>query len=933
MLQFFPISKPDQVFDFFNRPDGDHTALKKSHAHADETWIVSDLKSKNEIQKRLIEKQGYFLETSILRASDFWKIALRRLAPHIQIVSKDFIKIVVDNFVEKFGMALQIKPSESSTLAAYLHELAPLLLHPESDTILSEWFSKQTKIKKWQRWHLLARACMSYVVNEHKIIDGQWIAAYLQTADLSQFSWNSKLIVDLGTEMSSVEMGLFRTLSQKNLIDIIVPKPEWANRYSFLLKTYEDNFGYGTVKKSTVLSVDDVKIESPEFIRVSTQLAEIKYAVAKVRQWIDAGISLQNIAVISSQIEKYWPVLKYFLDQEGIIYQKDHVVRLNSLGFVQNFLAYCANLSSEVSWDSLETSLYSKGSNLTFQFENFKALFYQLYDDSDLARDEKIKSLFYKRIDPTKKMGRPEFLSLVVQFWMQTMKMHGVAIADVQNHLFETIFKDFLGRSADVQTYFNKWMQFLKSCINSKESKIQLSQPLGLQVLPLMSSHLSQCEYQIWMGLDEKSLMTPKKNLIPTADVFELKTQFDFAIDYPEESFFDFNTRWLFEKPAMQKIYLCANSSFDAEPLTPSLFFLEKNSVHDVSIPALTRHDDIQIFLQHGSLDQADLLQAIDQYPVESISLDGLKKDFSDTKNIVPVSPFESLSPSELEEYWKCPFKLLAQKVFRLKDLPQVAVDLDPRQKGSLLHYLFEHLIKQLQTNSPASAIDSMALFLDERRKELRIYPYDDLLWTIQKNKLIQIGSQFVEFEQSRTKAASKATEQSFELVYDFDQKDFFPTSEGRANVMTFKGRIDRVDESSDGIIVYDYKSSTSDLKNYMDWISNGEFQLLMYLIACEVSLYPAKPVIASVYYDYRKFDFGKGFMQPQFHDRFLEVVRKKKSLSDSDQKLELKKEFAALLDGLMEKLNQFDFSAAPEDAKLCLTCNWSQICRAPHLM
>ena len=922
MLQFHPITSPNSIFHF----------LKQNEADS-QTWIVSDLKSKNEIQKALIEKQGFFLETSILRASDFWKIALRRLAPHIQVVSKEFIKIVVDNFVEKFGGELGLKTSESSTLAAYLNELAPILLHPASDSILSEWFSKQDKVKKWQRWHLLSRACMAYIVGEHKIIDSQWIASYLQTVDIAKFDWKTDLVVDLGTEMSSVEMGLFRSLSQKINVKIIWPEPSFANRYSFLLKTYHDNAGYGAVKKDeSPLVVNDST--SHEFIRLSTQLAEVKFAVAQARTWYDAGIPLEKIAVISAQIEKYWPVLKYFLDEEGLIYQKDHVVKLNSLGFVQNFLAYCSNLTSDVSWDSLETSLYSKSSNLSFNFENFKALFYQIYDDSDLARDEKIKNLFYKKIDTSKKMGRPEFLALIVQFWMQTIKLHASGQADIQVSLFETIFKDFLSRSSDVQTYFNKWLQFLKSCINSKEIKIELSQPEGLQILPLMSSHLSESQYQIWLGLDEKSLITPKKNLISTADVFELKTQFDFAMDYPEESFYDFNTRWLLDKKTTQKIYLCSNSSFDAEPLTPSLFFLEKNAKHDVAVPAPTRHDEIQTYLQHIELDDAAALAKIDNYKASDISLVGLKKDFTMDVNHVPVAAFESLSPSELEEYWKCPFKLLAQKVFRLKDLPQVAVDLDPRQKGSLLHHLFEHLVKLVPANLPTGEVTaSMAQFLDEKRLELKVYPYDDLLWTIQKNKLMQIGTQFMAFENKRVKAANKATEQPFELVYDFDKKDFLPNADGSQHFIKFKGRIDRVDESSDGLIVYDYKSSTADLKNFADWITNGEFQLLLYLIACEVSLYQPKPVIASVYYDYRKFDFGKGFMQPEFHDRFLETLRKKKSLAGPDQKIELKKEFSDLLDVLMQKLNQFDFSAKPEDPKLCSTCNWSQICRAPHLM
>lgn len=928
MLKFVSISHPDLIYNFFNQSEFN---LKDSNKLYPQTWIVSDLKSKNEIQKLLIDQQGYYLESSILRASDFWKIALRRLAPFIQPVSSEFIKILVDSFVEKFGTQLEIKSSESSTLAAYVHELAPILLHPESDSILSEWFDKQSVIKKWHRWHLLSRACMTYILNEYQVIDTKWIAAYLQKVDIGQFNWSSDLFVDLGTEMSSVEMGLFKTLSKKTNVKIIWPKPSFENRYSFLLKTYKDNLGYAESTHLDLPATDLTKAN--QFVRVSTQLAEVKYAIAKIREWYDQGISIQNIAIISSQIEKYWPALKFFLDEEGLIYKKDHVVRLSSLGFIQYFLAYCTNLSSDVSWDSLETSLFAQKNKSLFNFDQFKALFYQLYDESDLNRDSKIKDLFYKKIDTSKKISREQFLSLITRYWLEANMQFGLSQQEQHEHhneLFETIFKDFISRSTDVQTYFNRWFQFLKTCVHSKEIKIKLGDPEGIHILPLMSAHLSSSSHQIWLGLDEKSLASNKKSLIPSSDVFELKNQFDFAIDYPEESFYDFNIRWLLNKNANQKIFICSNSSFDAEPLTPSLFFLENNSSHDISSVPKTRHDEIQTAFNLHDFNRAKSLPNILDLETPGLNVLGLSKDLNDELNIVKMLPISTLTPSELEEYWKCPFKVLAQKIFKLRDLPQVAVDLDPRQKGSLLHLLFEHLVQNQNDQS-------MDQFLDSKRIELKVFPQDELLWTIQKNKLMQIGKQFLAFENKRklefNGLNNKATEVSFELKYDLEKKEFITDSDLNHKVVTFKGRIDRVDQSQNKIVVYDYKSSTSDLKNYSDWLKQGEFQLLIYLLACEKVLYPGQSVMASVYYDYRKFDYSKGFMTEDFHNRFLQTLRKKKSLADEEQKNAVISDFSQMLNELMTKLNSFDFTAKPEDSKLCSTCNWSKLCRAKHLM
>lgn len=907
MLQFIPVDHPDSIFKF----------IENSELGA-ATWIVSDLKSKNEIQKNLLDQQGYFLETSILRASDFWKIALRRLAPHIQVVSHDFIRILVGNFVDKHGLALEIKDAEVSTLHAYLSELAPILLHSESDNILSDWFATQKKIKKWQRWYLLAKACMKFIVFEHNLIDSQWTAAYMQNLDINHIDWKTPIIVDLGTEMSSVEMGLFKTLSQKASVKIIWPKPLWSDRFQFLLKTYQDSSGYGTTESIGKVDQKTDKLQN-QFIRVSTQLSEVKFAVQKIRQWVDAGIQLNNIAIISAEIDKsYWPVLKFFLDHEGLVYQKDQIIKLNSLAAVQNFTAFATNLMSDVSWDSLETTLFSSTSNADISFDSFKSLFYQLYDDSDLLRDDKVKNLFYKKLDLSNKITRDEFLIQIVKIWSESLKFINDTESESQAQLFETIFKDFLARSTDISANFRSWIQFLLTCINSKEIKISSSTNNGLQILPLMSSHLCKANYQICLGTDEKSLSTHKKSLIATADVFELKVKFDFAIDYPEESFFDFNIRWLAERQVIEKIYLCANSSFEAEPLTPALFFLENNSKQDLQLPEATRHDQIQN--QLAALTTKD-----------NVLNDALRRDLYPSTNQVLIKLFDSLSPSNLEDYWKCPFKLLVQKAFKLRDLPQVAMDLDPRQKGSLLHLLFEHLVKTDNAESSES-------FLDQKRLEFKIYPKDDLLWLIQKNKLLQIAKKFTDFENHRkkeaVKASVKATEISFDMRFDLECKNFVPLDSTENKSIIIKGRVDRIDQNNESeLIVYDYKSNTADLKNHQDWLKVGEFQLLLYLMACEIYLYPEKNVIASVYYDYRKFEAHKGLSTQSYQNLFLESGRKRKSLSNEDDKKKLISEFTKTLEYIFSKLENFDFSAEPIDQKHCTSCNWSKLCRAPHLM
>ena len=526
MLEFLKVKNPDQI-----------KSLLKNYDPLKDTWIVSDLKSKQEVQTAAIQKHSFYTDDAILRVSDFWRLWIRRIEPSLQVVSSDFIKSLVQNFVDTHGAKLEIIESEVSTLNKAVQEFAPILLHPGSDDILQEWLESQQTEKKWRRWYQLSKICISHIVYDAKVIDSKWSAAYLQTLDLNLLSWDRRIFVELGSELSSIEMGLFRHLSKVQDVLIITPEPEWKEKFPYLLNTYKDNFGYGNLKDLT----EEVKPEIPrkeQFVRLSTQLAEIKYIVATVRQWADSGTSLDNIALISTDIERYWTALQFYLDEEGLSYKKDTVTQLGSLGPVQTLLAELKNISQDVSWDSLEKSLFSTDSNVdsstqqkpSFKFEKFKALFYQLYDDDDLNRDQRIKELFYKKIDFSNDIDRDEFLSYLVKTWMK-LNTH-----ESRNELFEIIFKDFLAQSLSMTMKFSRWVQFLKNRLSHKEIITQKGQEAGLYILPLMSAQMIKATHRIYIGLNDEYYHKKQMALMSLNDSIALKTQFDLAVDYSEES-------------------------------------------------------------------------------------------------------------------------------------------------------------------------------------------------------------------------------------------------------------------------------------------------------------------------------------------------------------------------------------------------------------
>ena len=813
-----------------------------------------------------------------------------------------------------------------------MQEFAPILLHPGSDAILEEWLEAQPTEKKWARWYQLAKVCLNFIVYEKKVIDAKWSAAYLQTLDLALLAWNRKIYVDLGSELSTVEMGLLKHISLSQQVVIITPDPEWNTKFPYLLNTYRENFGYGRLLDSEITSgitsdtapFKEAQLQETQFIRLTTQLAEVKFAVSKTREWTDSGIAPGNIAVISADIEKYWPVLQFYLEEEGLAYNKDLVAKLNSLGDCQNLSAALKNISQEVSWDSLEKTFFSKDTERSggnqFKFEKFKALFYQIYDEDDLGREQKIKNLFYRKVDFNAEIDREGFLSYLVKTWLTLPQSNN------KDELFEIIFKDILAQSLNVSMKFSRWVQFLKNRMNHKEVIIKKGQIAGLQILPLMSAHMIDVSHRIYIGLNDEYYHKKQSSMMSLKDSTLLKTDFDLAVDFSEESYLDFNLRWQSLAKTEVVLFTTSHLSFNSETLNSSLFFIEHSPKSEVSAPGDTRVDELQKKL-------ADLKQVSDDSVAvkPQVSIERLLQDLGTYQDVISSDIFRKLSVSDTENYAQCSFKLLASKGFRLRDYPQVALDLDPRQKGSLIHALFEFCIQQITCGNFDDT--QVTDFLNQKRVEFNIYAQQDAYWKIQQQKFLQIARKFSEFEKLRIANFDVSTEKSIEMFFDVDKGIF--SKEKPGNYFSFNVRLDRVDthKKNKYSIIYDYKSSAYQVSNFASWITDQQFQMLLYMIALEFTIDDTSLVKGALYYQYKTFDLKKGLIAEDIGLRDFAMTKRNKSLIDDEKNVELRQKFNSGITDVLLRLSKNEFSNSPADPEICTKCEWRKLCRATHLI
>lgn len=887
------------------------------------TWLVSDLKSKQEIQSESVERHGYFTDDAIMRISDFWRLWMRRLDPTVQVVSGDFIRVLVQNFVEQHGAKLDLLESEVSTLVNAVQEFAPLLIHPSSRELMAEWleedFKRQQKSKKWQRWYQLAHLCLNSIIESHHVIDSKWSAAYLQSVDLKAFQWDRPLFVDLGSELSAVEMGLFKILSQNQDVTIITPSPVWAERFPFLLKVYGAHEGYGSVNQITS-SVTPAPLKTEQFKRLSTQLGEVKMAVSQCRTWAEQGLPLNQMAILAADIEKYWPVLQTYLDEEGLPYKKETVAQLNSLGDIQNLTARLKSLSQDVSWDSLEKSFFSKEADTEFRFEKFKALFYQLYDEDDLGRELKIKNLFYKQIDLSAEIPRDQFLSLLVKTWM------GLPASNMKDELFEVVFKDILAQSLDVPLKMSQWLQFFNSRLSRKEIMIKRGVDDGIHVLPLMSAHMLPLKHKIYIGLNDEFFNRKNNMLMSAADAQKINDDLGLSLDVSEENALDFNLRWQAsgqtEESLSSVLFTSAHLSFSADPLNASLFFIENSPQSATTSPSPTRLDELQ--MQYSALENI-------QKAATNTSAARLEYDIKGLQIQTSPQRFKQLSASELESYAQCSFKLLASKGFRLRDEAQIAIDLDPRDRGNLVHALFEHLIQAIHNKTYSVA--STTAFLDQERVARQLYSQQEPIWLVQRNKFINLAQKFVEFESERAQVFSTETEKEISLYFDLTQKKF--TLEAPVDGFAFNLRIDRIDRHRQKkyAVIYDYKSSGYAVKKSDKWIDEKQFQMLLYITALKLTVPEDLAVKGSLYYFYKSFDIKTGLIDQAVGLEDFLFHKKNSSLYAEEDFAQIEKDFILVVSDVLEKLNQGQFEAKPFKNTVCDDCDWRQLCRAVHLM
>jgi len=202
------------------------------------------------------------------------------------------------------------------------------------------------------------------------------------------------------------------------------------------------------------------------------------------------------------------------------------------------------------------------------------------------------------------------------------------------------------------------------------------------------------------------------------------------------------------------------------------------------------------------------------------------------------------VSASRVEEYTKCPYLFFLRRVMKLEAWEEQGKveGMDPLERGSAIHAILERFLRAsgdavFQTPPAPELQNQLDQQAREELDEARPAGMPDLLWEVERDVLVGLLKEWLEFEKGRTQQGMRIArlEQPFGKLDAGEQHPPFRIKAGR-HTFDFRGRIDRIDVSGDGkrARVIDYKTGTlpdamANAKSRTPLMSGERIQIVIY--------------------------------------------------------------------------------------------------------
>ena len=888
-------------------------------------WVTSDIKSREFLLSKLKNQNSKTQEDYVIRAQDFWLFLLSSLDCHYQIVSRTALVILYEKWVASQSMPAWKKTQKTGEVVCqYLYALVHLLQHPDRKNLMREWFENFSNKKRfWKDWYELA-SNFWISISQKNIMENSWADVYLldKTKQIKQ-TWR-KLIFDLGFSISRVEVELIKELSVHQKVQLLIPAhynkdviyPS-ANIYRVLTET--SPLAWKNACKQTFIQ-KKTKLKSVKFVN---QLAEVKNITYEVSQALQRGIPANRIAVLAPHIEDYWTCLKSYFKKEKIAVNKKEVAVLFSFPFVSLCLAKMWIHLGVIQYENLEmilADLYPKTA-----FTNFRKRYFQVTEIQDIP-----SFCYQKRYLKNKKQ-----LTSGAQFvqWARSfLKELDTYLEQPIKECFDQIIKwDKIFYS---KLEWGTWLSLFEALIKNKEVLIYKEQTQGIHCLSFNAISWLEADYIYVAGLNEQYMKQGSQHIMSLLDADSLIQDIGFFVKLNSANFLEQTISHFVEYHPGDKTLSCVASNFYGVALNPSSLWLEKKQQRKeldmLNVAPQTTWDREQ----RKPTIKDILTQRTKPFPSERLIEQSLKEDRGE---ILPphyalnsLSSMKHLSHSLLNEYVKCPFIFVANRLIGLKDSDMLDMDRSPVEQGSLVHALFQKIIEDYSSLSISKeqllkTID--ALYSDELVNK-NLSPIHPVMKEKERVYLLKKAQQFLAHEKQRKIRFPNFKNKQCELKWEASwvQKN--------RNNWLIKGVMDRVDSDGDSYIVLDYKKNHPDGAIADNWENKLQFQLALYIYALEsgANSLPALPVQGALFLCYKDFSYRGMVVKEAWGKDQFNFTSRSHSLISKEEKQNILDKVNQKINTVMDRIQSGDFTPNPKNKEDCIHCCWRHICRASHL-
>ena len=330
-------------------------------------------------------------------------------------------------------------------------------------------------------------------------------------------------------------------------------------------------------------------------------------------------------------------------------------------------------------------------------------------------------------------------------------------------------------------------------------------------------------------------------------------------------------------------------------------------------------------FAQNGILARATRLQAKRQLSVLT-EFDGNLSAIADDAKFSRSLATNSISPTRLEGWARCPFSYFLAHILRLSalDTPEDILSIGAIDRGSLIHTIFERFIRESgipPAHGQPWPSESRSLLFEIAQNEFtkaeqRGVTGKPLLWALAMDEILSDLDTFLE-EDSKLRQEHGSTSISAETSFGRGASSL-PVSDPLTQIR-FHGQIDRIDlaENGNSILVTDYKTGGSSYFSNLneDPIDRGKhLQLGVYSLAAHALFPDAERILAAYWFPTSRGGF-KRLPDPPF------------DIGDSQTIGRFREGVSTIASGIMAGV--FPANPGPRDPykSNCTFCDFDAIC------